>query len=60
MPPAISSMAAPTTRCAPSRCDTRSETTAPAAISSAIGTKAAPALVGEKPSTPCRYSEVKK
>jgi len=60
MPAAISSIATATTRCAPSRCDTRSEITAPAAISSAIGTNAAPASVGVKPSTPCRYSEVKK
>jgi hypothetical protein len=36
----------------------RSETTAPTAKSSAIGTKASPARVGEKPSTCCMYREV--
>jgi len=30
------------------------------AMSSAIGTNASPALLGEKPRIPCRYSEVKK
>ena len=46
IPAAISSMATATTRYAPSRCDIRSETIAPTAISRAIGTKAAPASVG--------------
>ena len=54
MPAAISSIASATDRCAPIACATRSDTIAPAAISSAIGTKAAPASVGEKPSTFCR------
>ncbi len=54
MPSPMTTNAIDTTRCAPSRCDTRSDTIAPTAISSAIGTNAAPALVAEKPSTPCR------
>ena len=40
------------------RAATRSEIDAPAAISTAIGTKARPALVAENPNTFCRYSEV--
>ena len=47
-------------RCAPSRADTGSLIVANRARHSAIGTKASPALVGEKPSTFCRYSDVKK
>ena len=49
-----------TVRCAPTRAATGPLSPANTAMHSAIGTKARPALVGEKPSTPCRYSEVKK
>ena len=54
MPIAISSIAAATERYGPTRAATFSATTALTAMSSAIGTNAAPASVGEKPSTFCR------
>ena len=54
MPAAISSIASADRAVRADRGATFSDTIAPAAISSAIGTNAAPASVGEKPSTFCR------
>lgn len=60
MPTAMSIIAAPTERCAPTSRATRWATAAPPIVQSAIGANARPASVGENPSTFCMYSEVKK
>jgi hypothetical protein len=59
-PPTIAAIPSETVRCEPSTAATRGAIMAAAARHNAIGTNASPALVGENPRIPCRYSEVKK
>ena len=50
----MSSIPNATVRCAPARAWTRGASAANTATHSAIGTKARPALIGEKPRVCCR------
>jgi hypothetical protein len=50
----MSTIPAATVRCAPARASIRGAIAANTATHSAIGTKARPALTGEKPSVSCR------